>query len=420
MRTLATIALIACLAAAASAQVEFSSPVDGYCRAGKFMPLRLRTAAAGSLEILPEGGIPTQMPLAGGQVDAIVPVLTMDVLRQVRYRMGDASGFADLQWRPLTSEQRLVGFLGPVDLRLGRELFPDNTVVPVRVSGPLAMAGSAAAWNVLDAIVFDGVAPDDERTGQLLAAGISVAIRAPDKPAGRWKWQKLDNAWTVKAELLGPTQAGENQPAMAPVQAWAADWPKPFRRRILLYAGLFIVLALASTLLPRRWAVVALIVLSASASGLLVHWAKQNPVVLRKTGVVLVRGEPGQEDRWTYFAASNPGPASMPFDTMTLPLFQGRLWPLAGLTLTCDGAGRPTHYAFEMRPGVKVGFVTRSCGTSSAGVPRPLDPLDPLYRLADRAYLRPGASIAGGLPGTGPSLYEEDRGTVVIDTASVK
>ncbi|MFI5379777.1 MAG: hypothetical protein ACHRHE_10800 [Tepidisphaerales bacterium] len=407
-------------AMAAAGQVQISAPLEGYYRPGKFMPLRVRGAAGGQLVIQPDNGVVTRVVLSAGQQDTTVPLLMMGTNRQIRYRLeGGGGGFADAELRPLGEDQKLVGFVGTPDVPLARAMFPDASIIPLKLSGPAALSGTAAAWNTLDALVLDGATPGDVRIGEFLAAGITVVVRSADKPAGQWPWKQSGGCWVLRADLLGPVMAGENQPALAPVSGWEADWPAPFRRRVLLYGTVFVVLALGAALLPRRWAVVAIIVVSAGMTLAVRAWAKGHPVVLRKTGTVLVRSEPGQTDRWTYLAASNPGPAAVAFEGCTLPLFQGPHWPLLGMTLVCDSGGLPRMYEMDMRPGVKVAFVSRGCGARAGNAPLAADGAAqapcPLDRLADRAYLRPGWRVAGKLPANGGSIYTEDWGTVVVE-----
>ena len=419
---LAVILGIACFllsTLAASAQLQVTSPLEGYYRPGKFMPLRVRGSAGGLLLIQPDNGIVTRMMLSPGQHDLTVPLLIMGTGRQVRYRLESAGGgFAEVELRALDSNQKLVGFMGSPDVPFARALFPDATIIPLKLSGPTALAGAAATWNTLDALVLDGAMLDDERIGAFIAAGIIVAIKSADMPAGPWPWKQNGECWVVRAELLGPVMAGKSQPALAPVSGWEADWPAPFRRRVLLYGAVFVVLSLGATLLSRRWAVVAIIVLSAGTTLAVRAWSKGHPVVLRKTGTVFVQDKLSQTDRWTYLAASNPGPATVAFEGCTLPLFQGPHWQLMGMTLACDSDGLPRMYELNLRPGLKVAFVSRGCGMKPADTPlvKPsADQLpDPIDRLADRVYLLPGWHIAGKRPGVGGSIYSEDWGTIVV------
>ena len=406
---------------AAFGQVQLSSPLDGYYRPGKFMPLRVRTAAGGQLLIQPDNGVVTRVMLSAGQHDLTVPLLVLGTSRQIRYRLENGDGgFADTELRPLDDDQKLVGFMGAPDVPFARTLFPGVSIIPLKLSGPTALTGTAAAWNTLDALVLDGTTPGDERVGEFLAAGITVVVKSADRPAGLLPWQQSGGCWVLRADLLGPTLAGMSPPdrsALEPVAGWEADWPAPFRRRVLLYGAVFVVLALGATLLPRRWAVVAIILVSAGTTLAVRAWAKGHPVVLRKTAMVQMHSELGQRDCWTYLAASNPGPATVTFHGCTLPLFQGPHWQFMGMTLVCDSGGFARMYEMNLRPGLKVAFVSRRCGAGPVDVflsPNTGQLPDPIDRLVDRVYLRPEWRVARKSAGTGGSLYTEDWGTVLL------
>ena len=106
-----------------------------------------------------------------------------------------------------------------------------------------------------------------------------------------------------------------------------------------------------------------------------------------------------------------------------LPLFQGPHWQLLGMTLVCDSDGLARWYEMNMRPGLKVAFVSRGCGANPGNAKFQAQTVSqapcPIDRLADRVYLRPGWQTAGKLPGSSGSIFTEDWGTVMVEKSTI-
>src|SRR4051812_45352648 len=91
--------LLTCSASFAQ-QVELTSPLDGYIRPGKSAAVQIRadSLAGTSLTLSGSGLIPVSIPINGGRVDAIVPLLWQaEAPAELNWSDGRAGGVATLR-----------------------------------------------------------------------------------------------------------------------------------------------------------------------------------------------------------------------------------------------------------------------------------------------------------------------------------
>jgi hypothetical protein len=353
-------------------------PLQGYWRPGRYMPVRVQgEMAAGVIEIGGDGAVTSRLPASGGVVDAIVPVLMMS-----EGAIQWSGGVVDRPLRQLNADQRLVGFT-TLDLAAAQSLFPGETIVPIELAMTDPIPGPAVAWETLDAIVVDAPLAEAKRA-ELVATGVLVIVRSQgtaDQP-----------------RIVGPRAAAEDLAAFAPVQGWRAQWPAAFRRRIMLSAVIFAIVAMGVSLLRFKYSALALVGVCVLATVVLWMSWRNRPAVLVRWGGVLVRsGEMTQEDLWVYQATASGAQSSMSWSGVMHPYFESREDRLAMKTmLMCDGDGTPNSFSFHLRPGQKIGFLKRSF---SPVLPTPTEPpSSPMELLVKRMYLRPGVKIAANAP----------------------
>jgi hypothetical protein len=384
----------------ARAAVEVQLPLEGYHRPGKYMPVRITVppGTTGDLIIESAQAISTAVSLSDATVSAVAPLLPIDSIRQARWRVGDGPWQAlQANWRPLDPDDRLVGFTS-IDMPLARELYPGQNIIPLRLDPSRPLPGPVVAWEALDLLVLDNPSLlDDQLLGQLLGAQVSVAVRSDVPPDLRWPWRQAGHYWVVSYEVAGPARAAEYPAALAAVQGWRADWPAPFRRRILLYAVGFAALAMGAALLRSRWTPLIIIIIAAgTAGGLAIWWSGRSPVVQRGGQVHIVGEQLAQVDTWIYRATARSAVDRVPFAPLMRPFFEMPEQNLyMRMVLLCDADGRPREFEYRLPPSLRSAFVSRQLGPRTGRFDPEKADGSPLLRLAQRAYLRPRHRVWG-------------------------
>lgn len=404
---LLTSLLIGCLAAAAGAQagppvVDLSFPLGEHYRVGRYLPVRVtarNVSEATVLRIEAAGAVATELPLAAGSTDAIVPLLAVAPLKDLRWSAGGTSGTVAQPLRAADDGERLVGLTGsdPGDAGFAASLFPGKQIVNVWLDLADPLPGPAVAWGPLDAVLLDPVAAarvDERQLATLLAAGTAVGVRAASKPAGGWEWEQDGEWWVVHVDLAGPDDLIEPL-AYEPVAAWNPGWPASARRRLVTVLVAFCIVALALTLWRSRFVTPAIIVTAILATWGIVGWRAGVPGLRTADGAIWVHNPSmAQRDFWSFhrgLAGANGGHIRHVFD-VTRPVFASRRhFEQSGLVLDAGGgsASSPPYFRYPLERGRSIAFLHRRLD-AGAPVPVPPDGSDsPLGRLAKRAYLRP-------------------------------
>lgn len=410
----------------AQGAVEFSLPLEGYYRPGRYMPARITAEQTPMLLLQGTGVLPTQVNADQTRLDGIAPLLPLDnTLRTLHWDAGGTRGTLQASLRALQPDQRLVGLVAD-DLEFARRLFPDQTIIPIRLDPAMPLPGPIAAWQALDAIVLDP--PVAQQLGQgklgaLLAGGTWIAVRGQSPPDADWPWAAREGYWVLSPDLAGPRIAGVYSGAFAPVQGWRAEWPVAFRRRMVLCAVVCSILLLGLALVRSRWTPLLMVLLSAATVLLLGLWWKNRSAVLLREGQVIVARNPlAQVDLWHYYASPSAATAQVPWLDTTWPFFEdGADLDALGVTLHCGADGQPISFVCRIPPGLKMGFLSRSLGRASPATASPVAPDNPLVRLAKRAYLSQGDQMVGQiLPShsAGDSLLAEHWPALVIQRTS--
>ncbi len=120
-------------------QVELSSPLDGYMRAGRAAAVHVSAQglSAARLSLAGEGIVTVRLPTTAGRVEATLPLLVQgQPPKQLRWSAGDRVDVpAPLGLRLLGSQDRLiVAAAGLPDAgQVAAELFPDKQRIEVRL-----------------------------------------------------------------------------------------------------------------------------------------------------------------------------------------------------------------------------------------------------------------------------------------------
>jgi hypothetical protein len=412
-------AILLALAPWCAAQVQVTFPLQGFYRPGKYMPVRVQSSAAASkpLVLRAEGAVTVSIePGQGGKVDVVVPWLTAAPLSQPRWEIpGTSAGTFDAPLTPLQDDQVLVGVVG-YDVGAATSaaalLFPGRQVIPVPLTGTPPLTGPPAAWEALDAVVFD--APDYLALANLLGHGVSVAVRSDARPGDDWPWRGGPGRWFIRRDVAGPVGA------LAPevyesVAGWRPGWPAPLRRPAGLLAAGFCIPIRGVPLWRRRW-LAALVVGAASAAAAagLAYWGTRQPMVCRLiTSVVVADASGSQYDDWTYLRPLRRREVVVEeSDWMDKPVFASpRHLRQADPHFHVDASGRRVRITWEADAGTTWALLRRKF---LPGVPAPANGWEspqpsPARELATRCYLRPGdtlseySDVLGDNPGPDPN-----------------
>lgn len=389
--------LLACPWSAAQVRVTF--PLNGYYRVGKYMPVRVTgTDTASPVVIRADGAVAVSVSPGHTGVDTIVPWLAADEVRTPRWESGRATGPIDEPLTPVEPNQALVGVVGPdvgAAAEVAARLFPGKSVVAVPLTGTPPVGGNPAAWEALDAIVFD--APDNVLLADLLRNGMTVVIRSPARPGGDWPWQGGPGRWFLRFDAAGPPGAIHPDVYDA-VAAWRPGWPAPLRRRALLLTAVLCIVALGITLWRRTFrAALAVAAASVAAAAGLAYWgARQSMVCEISTGVSIVSNAGSQYDHWTYLRPLRRRQVVDDWRGKPKPVFaSARHLRETDLTLHVGASGRPFRFTWNAPARGTVAFLNRSFGTYPGPVFRAATrpPLTPTGELAKSSYLGPGDTV---------------------------
>jgi hypothetical protein len=157
----------------------------------------------------------------------------------------------------------------------------------------------------------------------------------------------------------------------------------------------------ALTLWRSRRASLAVVALSAVATGAIVLWAARQSPVVGVGGSILVRRTAFfQADVWSYFKSLAPARADYPAWAGTTPVFASAgHFESADVALECRSDGAPMRFTYRLTPGEAMAFRTRNPVSSNAyTAPVAAARGSPLWPLARQAYLAPGTHAAGEMP----------------------
>ena len=291
----------------------------------------------------------------------------------------------------------LVGVVGADvgQADMAAPLFEGKSIVPVALVGTPPFSGHPTAWEALDAVIFEQ-SPGQVTLDNLAARGVTLIVRSESAPGGGWAWQGGAGRWFLQFRTAGPHVAIHPAPYDA-VNAWRPGWPAPLRRRAVLLAVMFVILATGVTLWRRSWQATALVALtSAAAAAAFAWWGGRQPMLCEATGVVTVTdGRAAQTDAWTFARPLRDRDVSLAFAGRKPVFASPRHARDAGLRLHCDPTGRPLGFAWRARSGTTLAFLSRHFEPArlipdNPGATRPLSPLGELVR---EGYLSPGDSV---------------------------
>lgn len=378
------LACLACLAGvwicASIARGQVSLPLNGYIRAGEFMPVQVNSDVR---ELRADGVVRTRI---GEGVRGIVPVLVLsDAPGTLK------AGEVEIPLRSLQPDERLVG-VASGDSAIAAKLFPGQSIVTVSLDASQPLPGPAMAWGALDAVILDVMPANID---ELLAGGMTVAVRGTSRPDGRWPWRRVDDVWVFQFDPKGLMGSIGGEAAYLPTQAWTPGTAERLRQQILLAGVLALLLLGSAMLLGGRRAMIGMVAVAVVLGGAIEWWRRSQPAISVANGAILVQtSNMFQRDDWTYFAAGTRA-AEGSFQDGRPIVASITHAERCGLFLEIPRIAPPT-WRYTLPPHARLATLHRSFGF---GVPLPQtieNPItSPLFELARQAYLSPGARMAG-------------------------
>lgn len=361
-------------------------PLGGYYRAGRYMPVQLTDAASHTIK--GEGILPSVFTSAAP--DVVVPVLVLD---------SSAGPIESMPLHELKPDERLV--LSVADTTIdAKPLFPTNKLIVLHVDRELLNDSPACAWTAADALIVDMDMIhrwDDQRIGDFLAGGTSVAVRADHPPGTRWPWRRRGGYWVLSPVPAGPTSARIDETAYRPTYTWTGDWPASFRAALLAAIVAFVLLAIAASLLRRPWRMVSIVVLAGASAALLIGWRREGAPLLHINGVIEVHSDSLlNRDHWFYQTAPDGLEGGFAWAGWTMPIFASiHQRQSLDMRLMCDSSGRPIGFQYHLPRNVRIAFLTRRTMLAGHSSALKSAELSPLRELASRLYLSGHTRIVG-------------------------
>jgi len=376
-----------------SSQAAVNSPLGGYCRVGKYLPLQTDAPMPAF-----RFDFPGAVPVFGASLEsgAVVPLLIIDVPQ---------SNLPNLTLKPLEPDQRLVGFSNSPDLPFANAFFPDDRVIAIPVD---SLDGPAVTYNALDALILEKPFPSMQQIESLWIAGVSIGVRGTEKPDANLPWEQTPWGWRLDARWAGPSRGGENPQALACVEGWTPQYPPIHRKKIALLGAIASLTLLGAALLPGRWKLPGLLCAGAILSLAFIAWGKQiDPLCVQ---CAQIRTPLGQHDQWRFYAAIKPTDFTLPWKNSMLPM-----GAVSSLSLECDNKGAPVQWKVSLKPNEKLAMLSRTLNQNeNKPAQATLPEFSRVSRLVKRSYLSAGGwQVQCFVPGNDETQW----GTVLLEKA---
>lgn len=360
---------------------DLSLPLGGNYRTGKYMPVQF-AAETGELRLVADGAIATQIQAPSG---GVAPFLA------VRSPLHDAPFTQPLH--ELTVNERLVG--STIDAKdIAAALFPGQTIVSVQLDAVHPLAGPAAAWQSLDAVVLDAAASaavNDQARRVLLAGGTTLAIAATgaEAPDAALPWQKVANFWVLRPPATVIAAAGDE--AYAPVSGWTPGRSEAYRRKLLLIGGIVAIVVITAAMKRSLWWTAVAAAVGAMALILIPVWNKTQMPLATAVGIVEIGGQPAISDTWVYQHAAAECRGILPFGDMALPMMAST-GGADQMTIVCGPTGTPLRFEYRLQQDRMAAFVFKGVMTL-APVAQSSTITSPVRLLVNSMY--PGMTATG-------------------------
>ena len=391
--------LVLCATSGSSrAQVEVSLPLDGYFRAGQYMPVHLRAGPNAPLRevtIDGDGMVPTVVSAGGGEVVVPVLVISASAREVVVARTGDAKP-TRLPLRELPADRQMIALIRGAGDELARFIPPAPTVVRIELDRALVRDAPPIAMELLQAILLDDPSLIKD-PGAWLASGVQLLLVGRAPPDKVWPWVQMQGLSRLRVDPLGPRTALLGDEAYLPAQGWSPGRSPSLRRQVLLAGVLFAIIAIACALLPRRAVAMGMLGLVTVAAVVAIYaWQRAQSPLNVLAGQIAVDHQPvAQWDQWTYFTSRTATTASAPFIEADRPiLIDGAHADRARLRLYWSDNSSGRYFEFLLGAEERLGFLSRYAKDAMPNLtPEPAH--NPFAQLARSFYANEGYTVLG-------------------------
>jgi hypothetical protein len=394
-----SLAIVAIIAAGASASISVTLPLQGNYRVGRYMPIHITADACQRLTIEGDGVMPVTIDARGQAVDAVFPLLIVATPGAIIASddKGNRASFTP-NMNPLGDDQRLIGTVGDAKDGAGR-LFPGKSSALIALDPVNAISGAPVAWEILDVVVSQGPIPGADVTTYrpLLGSGVTFAVLAGSAPNQTWPWRKDGPWWVLRYEALGPRSALDAEAAYLPARGWTAGTPWRTRATVLAIGVIVMILMLAATLLRGRIAIVALAVVVAGSLAAVAAWSRRQPLIRQvDSGVFITAGPLLQYDLWQYQTTAVASDTTLAWFGNTRPMsLSPQQITRQRLTLECFANGYGRQLTARLEPHEILATMSKNVAPEKLLLPTDQATDSPIHALVRAGYLVPGVRIIG-------------------------
>ncbi len=393
--TLLVISITTVNAAAQSLQLSF--PLQGYYRAGEYMPVRV-VGESGDVILSASGAVPTRIAGVPPVQEAVAPLLLMtsnatEVTAQMNGQIVRAGPL-----HALSPDERLVGVTEGNEA-FAATLFPGKKVITVRVDPQFPNPASVPTWDALDAVVLDSAQTIFPVVDNVLANGTIIAIKTQQSPESDWKWEHRGAYWVLNNPLYGPGGAEIDVDDYAPSFGLEPEEALAGRQLVVIGGALFGLLVVGAALLLRpRASLVVIVALSIGTIAIaVVAPTNKKTQELSRGTVEIFSGSAQQLDGWRYFRSWRQPEAGSEnaYGLMYPVLASDSEIERFQLELRCRSIGAPERFVFTLPPHYTIAWLDRSM---RGNIPRPhvaRSMQTPFTSLVNDKYLSQGVKELG-------------------------
>jgi hypothetical protein len=238
-----------CLLLFATSGFAQSLPLQGYYRAGQYMPVKIGASGTTITGMHMVTTIASPSP-----TDRIVPVLFLDE-SATEIQINNTR----LPLQPLRDTQRLVGLIDTDPSALST-LFATEEAIQIRLAFDDLRSAIPLSFDSLDALVLSpqvfGQLPADT-LGILLDCSVTIAVRSTLPPDSVHTWQRNGDVYVVQRTASAHFSGTPHEAIYDPALSWRPQRSGEVRWLIVSVAGFVCVAFLALCLLPRKWPAIA-------------------------------------------------------------------------------------------------------------------------------------------------------------------